>query len=66
MDNYINCDVMKAKVKLPSNAEVVILEHSGHLGFIEEEDLSVRMLGSFIRTVAGSRKPRAINSSGNQ
>jgi len=49
MDNYINCDVMKAKVKLPSNAEIVILEHSGHLGFIEEEDLSVKLLGSFAK-----------------
>lgn len=55
MDNYINCDVIQTKVKLPSNAEVAILENSGHLGFIEEEDLSVKMLGDFIRTVAGSR-----------
>jgi pimeloyl-ACP methyl ester carboxylesterase len=49
MDNYINCDVIQTKVKLPPNAEVVILEHSGHLGFIEEEELSVEILGSFAK-----------------
>ncbi|MGD0342588.1 MAG: alpha/beta fold hydrolase [Bacteroidales bacterium] len=49
MDNYINCDVIQTKVKLPPNAEVVILENSGHLGFIEEEDLSVKILGSFVK-----------------
>jgi pimeloyl-ACP methyl ester carboxylesterase len=49
MDNYINCDIIQTKVKLPPNAEVVILEHSGHLGFIEEEELSVEILGSFAK-----------------
>jgi hypothetical protein len=49
MDNYINCDVIRTKVKLPSNTEVAILENSGHLGFIEEEDLSVEILGSFAK-----------------
>jgi pimeloyl-ACP methyl ester carboxylesterase len=49
MDNYINCDVIQNKVELPSNAQVVIMENSGHLGFIEEEDLSVNVLGDFVR-----------------
>jgi pimeloyl-ACP methyl ester carboxylesterase len=51
MDNYINCEVIQNLVKLPSNAEVAILENSGHLGFIEEEDLSVEKLRDFIKRV---------------
>jgi pimeloyl-ACP methyl ester carboxylesterase len=50
MDNYINSEIIQTKVKLPSNAEVVILKNSGHLGFIEEEDLSVKILGTFARS----------------
>lgn len=50
MDNYINCEIIQTKVKLPSNAEVVILKNSGHLGFIEEEELSVKILGTFARS----------------
>jgi pimeloyl-ACP methyl ester carboxylesterase len=49
MDNYIDCEIIQTKVKLPSSAEVVILKNSGHLGFIEEEDLSVKILGSFAK-----------------
>jgi pimeloyl-ACP methyl ester carboxylesterase len=48
MDNYINCEIIQTRVKLPPNAELVILENSGHLGFIEEEELSVEILGDFI------------------
>jgi pimeloyl-ACP methyl ester carboxylesterase len=49
MDNYIDFQLVKSKVRLPVNAELVILKNSGHLGFIEEEDLSVKILSSFIR-----------------
>jgi hypothetical protein len=35
-------------VKLPHNAEVEILENSGHLGFIEELSGSVKILKEFI------------------
>ena len=38
MDNYIPCDAIQKRVKLPANAKVVVLENSGHLGFIEEEE----------------------------
>lgn len=31
-----------------SNAEVLMLDHSGHLGFLEEEDLVVKKLGAFL------------------
>jgi pimeloyl-ACP methyl ester carboxylesterase len=49
MDNYINCEQIQTKVKLPANAKVVILKESGHIGFIEEEDKSLEILTEFIR-----------------
>jgi len=49
MDNYIPCEMIQAKVKLPVNAKVVVLNNSGHLGFVEEEDLSVRIVSEFVR-----------------
>ncbi|NSW93297.1 MAG: alpha/beta hydrolase [Bacteroidales bacterium] len=47
-DNYINCDAIQSKVRLPANARLVILENSGHLGFIEEPQLSATALTQFI------------------
>jgi pimeloyl-ACP methyl ester carboxylesterase len=37
------------KVKLPGNAKLVLLENSGHMGFVEEEDLSVKIVADFIK-----------------
>jgi pimeloyl-ACP methyl ester carboxylesterase len=51
MDNYISCVEVQKKVKLPPNAKVVILENSGHMGFVEEEDMSVKVLTDFIQGV---------------
>jgi pimeloyl-ACP methyl ester carboxylesterase len=48
MDNYVNCELAKSKVKLPKNAELVILNNSGHLGFIEEEERSIDVLTEFV------------------
>ena len=48
MDNYIPADAIKNKVRLPDNAELLILEKSGHLGFIEEKQKSVNALTDFI------------------
>ena len=42
MDNYIDCEQIQTKIRLPENAKVVILENSGHMGFIEEEERSVK------------------------
>lgn len=50
-DNYIPCDLIQAKVKLPPNAEVVILSNSGHIGFIEEEDKAVSEIREFIKSL---------------
>jgi pimeloyl-ACP methyl ester carboxylesterase len=49
MDSYIPCDIIQTKVKLPPNARTVILKKSGHLGFIEEEDLSAKVVSEFIK-----------------
>jgi len=48
MDNYIPFDAIQKKVNLPPNAKVVILENSGHLGFIEEEDRTVEIITEFV------------------
>lgn len=48
MDNYIPCETIQQKISLPSNAEVVILSNSGHLGFIEEEERTVEVLTEFV------------------
>jgi pimeloyl-ACP methyl ester carboxylesterase len=48
MDNYIPCDTMKGKVRLPANAELIVLDETGHLGFIEEKEKSARILTDFI------------------
>jgi pimeloyl-ACP methyl ester carboxylesterase len=47
-DNLIPCDTVQQKVSLPANLKVTILENSGHMGFIEEEDLSVRVFKEFV------------------
>lgn len=48
MDTYIPYDSIQARVNLPSNAETIILKNSGHLGFIEEEELSVITVTRFV------------------
>jgi pimeloyl-ACP methyl ester carboxylesterase len=48
MDNYIPCEAIKQKVKLPANARLLVLENSGHLGFIEEKERSAAALTDFI------------------
>jgi len=51
MDNYIPCESIQTKVKLPPNARVAILKNSGHLGFVEEEDLSVNIVSDFVKNL---------------
>lgn len=47
-DNYIDCRQVQAKIRLPLNAKVLVLENSGHLGFIEEEDRSISVIRNFL------------------
>lgn len=51
MDSYIPCNIIQSKVNLPSNAKTVILKESGHLGFIEEEDLSLKIVTEFVKKI---------------
>jgi len=51
MDNYIPCDLIQTQVKLPSNARVVVLKNSGHLGFVEEEELSAKIVSEFVKNI---------------
>ncbi len=46
-DNYIPADIVE-KVNMPSNAEVVALKNSGHMGFIEEEEKSLNVILDFV------------------
>jgi pimeloyl-ACP methyl ester carboxylesterase len=56
MDNYISCDSMQARVKLPPDARAVVLKNSGHMGFIEEEDKSVEVITGFIeKLISGNQ-----------
>jgi len=48
MDSYIPCEAIQKKIKLPSNATVIVLQNSGHMGFIEEEDLAVKGIMDFV------------------
>ena len=48
MDNYINCEQIQTKVRLPANAEVCILHSSGHMGFIEEEERSLEIMEEYV------------------
>ena len=51
MDNYISCENIQTRVNLPSNASVVVLHNSGHMGFIEEEELSLKILSDFVTSI---------------
>jgi len=48
-DRYFSPEGAMRSIKIPSNAEVQILEESGHLGFIEETELSAEMIRMFAR-----------------
>jgi pimeloyl-ACP methyl ester carboxylesterase len=50
-DRYIPCDAIQKKVCLPLNAKVVVLENSGHMGFVEEEDLAVEVISRFVKSL---------------
>lgn len=50
-DNFIPCEAIQKRVHLPSNAKVVVLKKSGHMGFIEEQEHSSEILASFIKNL---------------
>jgi pimeloyl-ACP methyl ester carboxylesterase len=52
MDNYIPCEAMQKRIKLPDNARLVVLSNSGHMGFIEEEEAAVRSISDFLHSLS--------------
>lgn len=48
-DNHIPFEVLE-KTPLPEKAEVVVLEHSGHMGFFEEKEKSIKYLRKFLES----------------
>jgi pimeloyl-ACP methyl ester carboxylesterase len=47
-DNYIPCSAMQGRVTLAKNSRLVVLKNSGHMGFIEEEEQSLKIFQDFI------------------
>ncbi len=52
MDNYIPCEQIQTRVKLPPNAKTVVLKKSGHMGFIEEEENSLQAITEFVNQLS--------------
>jgi len=46
-DKYIDCEDIRKRVSLPPNARVFVFNNSGHMGFIEEQDLAVEVVSDF-------------------
>jgi len=47
-DNVYRAEEQLNEARQISNAEVLMLQHAGHLGFLEEEDLVVKKLSTFL------------------
>src|SRR4030042_2445540 len=48
-DSHIPSESVKSKIELNQRGELCVLEHSGHMGFIEEPRNSAEMIKSFVR-----------------
>lgn len=46
-DQYFSAGTVLDSVKVPSNTQVIVLEQSGHLGFVEETKLSADIISNF-------------------
>lgn len=49
-DNYIDYNSLVLKINLPKNSKLVVLENSGHMGFIEEKGESLNAINQFIKS----------------
>ena len=47
-DNLIDFHNIVPKIKLPENYKLIVLENSGHMGFIEEKQIALNHIKSFI------------------
>lgn len=50
-DNYIPYQEIGLQIKLPPHGRVETMENSGHMGFIEEKNLSVSVLAEFANSL---------------
>ncbi|MFO7828734.1 MAG: alpha/beta hydrolase [Bacteroidales bacterium] len=49
-DNYIPFDAVVPKIKLPRHSDLIVLEQSGHMGFIEEKEKTAQSIKDFVFT----------------
>ncbi|RLD83259.1 MAG: alpha/beta hydrolase [Bacteroidetes bacterium] len=49
-DNFIPMDILN-KLQLPVNSEVVVLENSGHMGFVEERENVLNAISDFANKI---------------
>lgn len=49
-DNYIDYNLIVPKIILPEKSQLHVLEHSGHMGFVEEKEISLSIIKNFINT----------------
>ncbi len=47
-DNYISYEEIAKKIPLPEKSKFVTLDNSGHIGFLEEPEKSVRAISDFL------------------
>ncbi|HEX3010348.1 MAG TPA: alpha/beta hydrolase [Bacteroidales bacterium] len=47
-DNYIPYDLMHSVAQRSATGEILTLQNSGHMGFIEEPEICLQTLGSFV------------------
>jgi pimeloyl-ACP methyl ester carboxylesterase len=50
-DNYINFDSVGNKISIPVNGKKIVLEKSGHMGFIEEKDVVIKNIIEFLNSI---------------
>jgi len=48
-DNYIPFEEVINRIKMPANAEMLTLEESGHMGFVEEREKSIEAIKNFYK-----------------
>jgi pimeloyl-ACP methyl ester carboxylesterase len=53
-DNYIPFEVYEKHFKLAPDTEVVVLENSGHMGFVEEKELALSAIQKFLSRIYNS------------
>lgn len=50
-DNLFDFNSIVPKIKLPLNSQLVVLEKSGHMGFIEEKETSINHIKNFLSKI---------------